>query len=284
MAWVPRYFQASTPEIAQQALEQGLLKYPAICYVEQGNYLIWTTEDGSLTNVGGYDQITGVEYKDGILSFMCGNRILFAANIGSTTIDVDKIKDEIIKSIDLDTYIKAEDAVKLINNRIGDLGEAPNVVEYLKSISYDTIQHTPIINQYGSLTKTIVISNLADGVYRVSGQYKIGDDYQTIQMSSDDSIFLVSRNSTDNSINITQLLGNTIKLYSIDSAGICTTSRYITEDWINDKDFISSTQVKDYVKELVGQSITETVDTVLDEKLEAKLTPIPDENIMSLFN
>lgn len=283
MAWVPRYFQASTAEIAQQALVQGLLKYPAICYVEQGNYLIWVTEDGSLTNVGGYDQITGVEYKDGIISFMCGNRILFAANIGSSTVDVDKIKDEIIKGIGLDSYIKAEDAVKLINNRIGDLGEAPNVVEYLKSISYDTIQNTPIKNEYGSLTKTIVVANLADGVYRVSGQYKIGGDYQTIQMSSDDSIFLVSRNSSDNSINITQLLGNTIKLYSIDSTGLCTADRYITEDWINDKDFISSAQVKEYVKELVGQSIAETVDTVLDEKLEAKLAPIPDENIMSIF-
>lgn len=280
MAWVLQHFQASTQEIADEALQKGILKYPAICYVQRGNYFLWVTSDNTLVNVGGYNQITDVQYTDGILSFMSGSKILFATKIGLDAATIEDIKNEIIENFDLTGYVKAEDAIKLIDNKIGDLGRAANVVEYLKTLSYDSLINIPINNIYGSLTKTIVISELPEGTYKIHGQFKIGGDYQTVQMSSAESIFLVQRN--DIAVYITQLLGDSIELYTITETG-STLDKYITQKWIEAQDFITSANVKDYIKELIDDSIIETVDAVLDERIVEKFEAIPDEDIESLF-
>ena len=157
----------------------------------------------------------------------------------------------------------------------------------MDSLSYNSLSELPISNLYGSLTKTIVISELEDGVYKVSGQFKIGGGHQTIQISGNDVIFVVAHNHIDHTIAITQLTGNLIRIYTLSSGGSYTSDRYVTESYVREQDFITSKEVKDYVKTLVTDAIVETIDAVLDERLDAaldhRLGNIGEEAIASLF-
>ena len=269
MAMIPQYFRASTKDVAEQALKLGYLKYPGICSVEDGSYFIWITKENQMEFIGGYNQITGIDYKDGLLCFMSGDNILYTADVAITPETADRIKDEIVSNLDLTSYAKSDDVARLLDSRIGDIGGKTTVSEYVDDLSYDRLNDTPITNLYGSLTKTIVISELSDGVYRISGQFKIGGEHQTIQMASDDSVFIVARDNVNNTINISQLLGNAIKLYTLDTNGKCFTDKYLTESYIAQKDFITSSEVKDYVKTLVTDAIVETIDSVLDNRLDS---------------
>lgn len=288
MAMIPQYFRASTKEVAEQALAKGYLKYPGICSVEDGSYFIWITKENQMEFIGGYNQITGIDYKDGLLCFMSGDNILYTADVAMTPETADRIKDEIVSNLDLTSYAKSDDVVRLLDSKIGDIGGKATVSEYVDNLSYNQLHDPPILNLYGSLTKTIVVSALSDGVYRIAGQFQIGGEHQTIQMASDDSVFVVARDHEKEIVNITQLLGNAIKLYALAPDGKCTADRYITDSYISGKDFITSSEVKDYVKTLVTDAIVETIDAVLDARLDSSLDRriggIPDEDIISIFN
>ena len=45
MAKLPVFFTASTKAIAEKAIQRGILKYPGLCYIEDGNVIAWMTED-----------------------------------------------------------------------------------------------------------------------------------------------------------------------------------------------------------------------------------------------
>lgn len=290
MSLIPQYFQASTQEVAEQALQKGILKYPGVCLIQDGNYLVWVLQDNTLEFIGGYDQITDIQYEEGILYFNSGDKVLYSIDIVLSEDAYERIKDEIINSIDLNEYIRVEDAIQLIDNKIGDIGDKTNVVEYIGDISYNNIKDTPIKNLHGSLTQVVKVSTLLDGVYKITGQYQIGGDRQTIEMSTEGTLFIVEHSTQDNSIFITQLLGNTIRIYTI-SEDVTTSDKYITENYIKDLDLITADNVKEYVREIVGDTIKETVEEtitlVLDEKIDAaldkKLTGIPDQDIISIF-
>ena len=288
MAMIPQYFRASTKEVAEQALAKGYLKYPGICSVEDGSYFIWVTKENQMEFIGGYNQITGIDYKDGLLCFMSGDNVLYTADVAMTPETADRIKDEIVSNLDLASYAKSDDVARLLDSKIGDIGDKATVSEYVDDLSYDRLKDAPITNLYGSLTKTVVVSELSDGVYQIAGQFKIGGEHQTIQMASDDSLFVVARDHGKNTVYLTQLLGNTMKLYTLDPDGKCTTDRYITDSYISDKDFITSSEVKDYVKTLVTDAIVETIDAVLDVRLDLaldrRISGIPNEDIVSIFS
>lgn len=52
MAKLPVFFTASTKAIAEKAIQRGILKYPGLCYIEDGNVIAWMTEDNEIRYVG----------------------------------------------------------------------------------------------------------------------------------------------------------------------------------------------------------------------------------------
>lgn len=289
MALVPQFYQVSTKALAELRIKQGVLRYPGVCFIkEDGGYLSWVTKDNTLDFVSGYKQITDVTYnEDGYLCFMTGDDVLYAADTAVSPEMLDRIQEEIVNNIDLAEYTKVSDVSDILDSRIGDIGDKSTVVDYIDTLSYDSLGNTPIINLYGEITKPVVISNLDDGVYKISGQFKIGGSYNTVQISSEGALFVVARMHTDNSTVITQILGNAIKIYTIASDGTGRTDRYITESYINQKDFITSGEVKEYVKSIVKDAIVETIDQVLDERLDAvledKFDYYTEQDIISIF-
>lgn len=286
MSLIPRYYSATTNKILEKSLERGYVKYPAICFIHSTNTLAYIDINNQINYVQGNNQITDIQYIGNDLVFYCGDKILFSYNVAMSPDDVDAIIQEIKSGIKLDEYTKATDVANLLDDIIGDLSDKATVVDYINSLSYNTLSDTPIINLVGTLSNIINISTLEDGVYKIKGQYVVGGNYTTIQSSSNDVFFIVSHDA-DSHISITQLQGKSIRIFFINPDGSYTSDRYLTEKWIAEQDFITSANVKEYVREIVTDTVVsiidETLDSRLDIALDNKIDGINSDDIKKLF-
>lgn len=283
MAYIPTWFSASTKEIAEKALSRGVLKYPGMCYIQDEKTIAWVTIDNKLQYVKGDKQITDVKCIDSNLMFYSGTDLLFSYDISMTEEDADHIVEEVKKTIGLDDYVKAADLSTLLDNIIGNLEDKSTVVDYINSLSYNKLSDVPIVNLIGTLTVPVTVAFLDDGIYKIHGQMIIGGKNTSVQSSSDDILFLVSHDADTHSTTITKVQGKSITLYFIQQDGEYTTDRYITEEWINNKDFMSSADVKTYVKNIIDDTLMEVLDEHLDAALERKIGGISQEDLNKLF-
>ena len=70
MAKLPVFFTASTKAIAEKAIQRGILKYPGLCYIEDGNVIAWMTEDNEIRYTKGDKQIFSFLMKRNYSSLM----------------------------------------------------------------------------------------------------------------------------------------------------------------------------------------------------------------------
>lgn len=289
MALIPQYYHASTHEVAQQSLDRGYLRYPAVCFIEESQSFAWVTQAGVLVPICGYDQITEVVYSNNVLYFKNGAKNLWAVEIGLDAATVDALKQEIINSISLESYAKMDDVVTVINGKIGDYGEAENVIDYINNRKYADLEDKPILHLYGSLSNAIIVSELEDGVYCITGQYVIGGDYEAIHSGSKDALFTVEHSGTD--IFVTKVSGKQIVRFILDKDFHCEIDKYITEQWMSAQDFLTKDEVEAYVagylkaeiNDIVEETIAQQFDQKIDEAFAERLYDIEHNDIANLF-
>ncbi len=289
MALIPQFFAASTRAIAEKSLERGYLKYPAVCFIEEDETLAWVTIDNEIKYINGDKQITNITYQDNILSFYSSNNLIFSEEIGFSEDYVNELINQITENIsskiNLTEYTKREDVLSLLDDKVGNLEDKQTVIDYIKDLSYNVLKDTPIKNVGGSLTNTVIISDLEDGIYKIKGQYAIGGNNTTIQSSFDDTYFIVTHEKDRTAI--TSICGKSILLYFIEADGSYLFDRYITESWLENKDFITSENIQEYVREVIGENINQVVSEILDERidiaLENKIQGIEPIDIAHLF-
>lgn len=284
MAKLPTYFTASTKAVAEKALQKGILKYPGLCYIEEGNVIAWVTENNEIRYTKGDKEITDIRFSGSNLQFFSGKTLLFSFDMSTTEEDKAHIISEVKKEIGLDNYVKASDLSTVLDSKIGNLEDKQTVVDYINSLSYGKLTDVPIKMLIGSLVVPVTISSLDDGVYKVRGQFIIGGNNTSVRSSADDVLFLVSHDDDTHSTTITQIQGKSILLYFIQQDGDYTTDKYITEQWINDKNFVTSAEIKDYVQEQINATVSDLVDQKLDEALDKKLGGLESSDIASIFN
>ena len=283
MAFIPTWFTASTKQIAEKALQRGVLKYPGLCYIKDSKCIAWVTIDNTLEYVKGDKQITDVKYIGSNLMFFTGDKLLFSYDVSMTDEDRDHIIEEVKKTIGLDNYVKSSELSTLLDNIIGNLEDKSTVVEYINSLSYNKLSDVPIVNLIGTLTVPVKISSLDDGIYKVKGQCIIGGNNTTIQSSADDVLYLVSHDADTSSTTITKMQGKSITLYFIQQDGEYTTDRYVTESWINEQNFASADSVKEYVSNIIEETVLNVLDDHIDAALERKLGGIDSEDLTNIF-
>lgn len=289
MALIPQFFSASTRAIAEKSLERGYLKYPAVCFIEEDETLAWVTIDNEIKYINGDKQITNITYQDNILSFYSSNNLIFSEEIGFSEDYVNELINQITENIsskiNLTEYTKREDVLSLLDDKVGNLEDKQTVIDYIKDLSYNVLKDTPIKNVGGSLTNTVIISDLEDGIYKIKGQYAIGGNNTTIQSSFDDTYFIVTHEKDRTAV--TSICGKSILLYFIEADGSYLFDRYITESWLENKDFITSENIQEYVREVIGENINQVVSEILDERidiaLENKIQGIEPIDIAHLF-
>ena len=289
MAFLPNWFSASTKAIAEKALNRGVLKYPGMCYIEDTQSLAWVTQDNQIKYIQGNNQITNVKFVGSNLMFYSGTTLLFSYDMSLTEEDQSHIIEEVKKSIGLDQYVKTSDMTTLLDHIIGNLEDKSTVVDYINSLSYNTLSDKPIINMIGSLNAPVYITSLEDGIYKIKGQFIIGGSNTTVNSSPEDTFFLVSHDpDIQNKMTITKIQGGSITLYFLESDGTFRTDRYITEEWVKAQNFMSANSAKDYITQAIQETVSDVIDQTLDEKLDSaldkKLGGIPTEELNNIFN
>ena len=283
MAFIPTWFTASTKQIAEKALQRGVLKYPGLCYIKDSKCIAWVTIDNTLEYVKGDKQITDVKYIGSNLMFFTGDKLLFSYDVSMTDEDRDHIIEEVKKTIGLDNYVKSSELSTLLDNIIGNLEDKSTVVEYINSLSYNKLSDVPITNLIGTLVVPVKISSLDDGIYKIKGQCIIGGNNTTIQSSADDVLYLVSHDADTSSTTITKMQGKSITLYFIQQDGEYTTDRYVTEKWINEQNFANADSVKEYVSNIIEETVLDVLDEHIDAALDRKLGGIDSEDLTNIF-
>ena len=283
MAFIPTWFTASTKQIAEKALQRGVLKYPGLCYIKASKCIAWVTIDNTLEYVKGDKQITDVKYIGSNLMFFTGDKLLFSYDVSMTDEDRDHIIEEVKKTIGLDNYVKSSELSTLLDNIIGNLEDKSTVVEYINSLSYNKLSDVPITNLIGTLVVPVKISSLDDGIYKIKGQCIIGGNNTTVQSSADDVLYLVSHDADTSSTTITKMQGKSITLYFIQQDGEYTTDRYVTEKWINEQNFANADSVKEYVSNIIEETVLDVLDEHIDAALDRKLGGIDSEDLTNIF-
>lgn len=289
MALLPNWFSASTKAIAEKALDRGILKYPGMCYIEDTQSLAWVTQDNQIKYIQGNNQITNIKFVGSNLMFYSGTALLFSYDMSLTEEDQNHIIEEVKKSIGLDQYVKTSDMTTLLDNIIGNLEDKSTVVDYINSLSYNTLSDKPIINMIGSLNAPVYITSLEDGIYKIKGQFIIGGSNTTVNSSPEDTFFLVSHDpNIQNKMTITKIQGDSITLYFLESDGTFRTDRYITEEWVKAQNFMSANSAKEYITQAIQESVADVIDQTLDSKLDSaldkKLSGISTEELTNIFN
>lgn len=167
-------------------------------------------------------------------------------------------------------------------------------------IDYNTIGNRPIINMVGEIGAPIVLSELENGVYAVTGQYKIAPEDATV-FSVSTAVICIVDHADDSATHIKKVQSSEIKDYKIVD-GIVTSVGYITERdlveygyasqaYVDEKlaeiNFVTADNISSIVDEVVDAKVAEvmatTVESMIDAKIDEKMQEASEEDITALF-
>lgn len=163
-------------------------------------------------------------------------------------------------------------------------------------IDYNTIGNRPIISMVGEIGAPIVLSELENGVYAVTGQYKIAPEDATI-FSVSTAVICIVDHADDGTTHIKKVQSSEIKDYEVIN-GIVTTISYVTEKdlaehgyatkaYVDEKlaevDFVTTENVAAIVDEKVAEAVSTTVESMIDAKIDEKMQETSEEDITALF-
>lgn len=200
-----------------------------------------------------------------------------------------------------DTYegqivsIKTDNKYKgYIVNKI-DKNYTVTLLSTLENIDYNTLGNRPITNLTGSLSEPVIVSELDNGVYSISGQYKIFSSIETIFSSSVNHIFLVEK--TESEIYVRDISARKIISYSsiegeIKQKEILTSNYlkengYITSNEVDTKlqalDILTKTEAQSYIEDTVSKYLDKVLDSTIDQKLNNMIVEVDDSAIDDMF-
>lgn len=140
-------------------------------------------------------------------------------------------------------------------------------------INYDELNNLPIINLTDD--KTIVLSEKNDGIYKVSGTYKLAENDETIRIAASSTLFFVKHTTDDVIIKIID--ADEIADYKCGVDGV-KREKYITEnndyvtmeqvdvrigEQVSDRELMSSTDTKEYIEQ--SQATTEDIQNLFKD-------------------
>lgn len=162
-----------------------------------------------------------------------------------------------------------------IVNKFGDEYDVTDLCNNPDAIDYDQLRNVPIINLYGTSDNPIDILVQPDGTYMVKGVYIAPDG--TKQTT------LVGHYYSKYNNNITKIASDKITKYVIDADGNVSSSDYITEDYLRNKEYIQKKDLDVEVSNLGYVKSNDIVD-IVEETIDEKLINITEEEIEDLFD
>lgn len=122
----------------------------------------------------------------------------------------------------------------------------------------ERLYYSQFINKHGEITAPVMLSDLDNGIYLISGQYQIGGDLETIFDSSQKVMFLIE--SDENNKYITKLGANGIDTYVVNLiSNEVKFDKYATQSWVLSQRYTSEDYVTKAIKNLYEQLKSEIV-------------------------
>lgn len=164
-------------------------------------------------------------------------------------------------------------------------------------IDYDSLVHRPIINKTGSLANPLTIGELDNGLYSVSGEYRIFLEYPTIFSSSINHLFVVEKENDKIYVKDVQakktviyvLSNGQVSIEDVITSNYLTENQYITETDFDAKikalDFVTRNEISDYVKQITTEYLEQNLDSKIDEKINSLIADdFEIDNLFSIIN
>ncbi len=164
-----------------------------------------------------------------------------------------------------------------------------------EQIDYNTLGNRPITNLTGTLANPIIVETLDNGIYSISGQYKVFDSIDTIFSSYENHIFLVEKSETETHIKdisstdmITySLVGDEIEQDKLVTSKFLEDNNYVTDSDLDKKiqtlDILTKTEASEYIEQAVNSYLDSKLDSAIDQKLDEKIVETADTEIADLF-
>lgn len=158
-------------------------------------------------------------------------------------------------------------------------------------IDYNTLGNRPIINLTGTLDNKIIIDELDSGTYYIDGIYRISDKEDNQYASAVKNIFLVER--VDDKVYIKKLSAigitdftiadNTVTKSDVVTIDYLKENGYVTSDYVDTRiselDYITKDEAETYISEIIAN----TIDDLVDKKIDEKIQPLSNEQVYGLF-
>lgn len=172
-----------------------------------------------------------------------------------------------------------------------------NITSLSDSKDYNSLTNRPVINKTGTLADPVIVGDLDDGLYSVSGEYKIFDEYPTVFSSSVNHLFLVEKSNT--ALYVKDVFAKETIIYTL-ANGKVTTSKIVTEQYLTDNRYITETdfdaklaaldylgkaEAETYIKQITNEYVYENISDIVDTKINDKIANLEadDDEIESLF-
>lgn len=164
-------------------------------------------------------------------------------------------------------------------------------------IDYDSLVHRPIINKTGSLANPLTIGELDNGLYSISGEYRIFLEYPTIFSSSINHLFVVEKENDKIYVKDVQakktviyvLSNGQVSIENVITSNYLTENQYITETDFDAKikalDFVTRNEISDYVKQITTEYLEQNLDSKIDKKINSLIADDSEiDNLFSIIN
>lgn len=166
-----------------------------------------------------------------------------------------------------------------------------------KPIDYDSINHRPIVNKTGTQDDNLIIGDLDNGIYSVTGVYKIFNEYPTLFTVASNHLFLIEK--TDSISYVKDISAKEIITYTL-SNGVVNVLKSVTTQYLEDNqyitndsfeaklktlDLITKTEASEYVKTITNEYLEQNLGTTIDTKIDEKIQSLAatDSDIENLF-
>lgn len=184
-----------------------------------------------------------------------------------------------------------------IVNRVDEEYTVTSLSDSGTSVDYNALTHRPVVNKTGTLANPLVVGDLENGLYSVSGEYKLFDEYPTIFSSSINHLFLVEKSETESYVK--DISAKEIITYSLIN-GEVTRSELLTQQYLSDNhyvtendfdakiaalDYITKVDASEYVKQITTEYLNENLGNIIDTKIDEKISTlvVDDTEIEKLF-
>ena len=131
------------------------------------------------------------------------------------------------------------------------------------NFSYNELVEVPLINKIGTVEENVILNQLADGMYAVSGIFKITQTSESI-IDATPEIAIIK----DNGMIVTLISGKETVTYDTSSGGEPIADKVATEQYLIDKGYTTDTKV----------------DEMIDEQFNERLEETSSESIQDLFD